>query len=125
MTVNKLRDEAFNCAEKKGFHEENNFGQAMMLVVTELSEAVEAHRGERWSKAIAHPLDVWNGKEPFKGRIKANYENYVRGSVEEELADAVIRIADIAGTYGIDLDWHIRAKMAYNKTRPYKHGKKY
>lgn len=26
---------------------------------------------------------------------------------------------------GVNLDWHVRAKMRYNVTRPYKHGKKY
>ena len=41
-----------------------------------------------------------------------------------ELADAIIRICDTCGQYGIDLDRAIRLKMEYNKTRPYKHGKK-
>jgi NTP pyrophosphatase (non-canonical NTP hydrolase) len=54
-----------------------------------------------------------------------DYETFIRGRVEEELADAIIRICDIAGIYEIDLDWHVKAKMAYNETRPYKHGKKY
>jgi hypothetical protein len=56
---------------------------------------------------------------------KEFYETHIRGTVEEELADGVIRMADIAGIYGIDLDWHVAAKMAYNRTRPYLHGKKY
>ena len=125
MTLNKLRDEAFDIAEKSGFHEQINFGEKIALVHSELSEALEADRKGAWSKEVAHPLDVWDGKEPLKGHIKAKYENYVRGSVEEELADAIIRIFDIAGIYKIDLDWHVTAKMAYNKTRPKKHGKKY
>jgi NTP pyrophosphatase (non-canonical NTP hydrolase) len=41
-----------------------------------------------------------------------------------ELADVIIRICDTCGQYGIDLDRAIRLKMEYNKTRPYKHGKK-
>jgi NTP pyrophosphatase (non-canonical NTP hydrolase) len=45
--------------------------------------------------------------------------------VEEEIADAIIRLCDIAGIYGIDLDWHVKAKMAYNETRPRLHGKSY
>lgn len=42
-----------------------------------------------------------------------------------ELADAVIRIADLCGYLGIDLDAVISEKMAYNETRPFKHGKRF
>ena len=38
---------------------------------------------------------------------------------------AVIRIADLCGYLNIDLESHIKAKMRYNESRPYKHGKEY
>jgi hypothetical protein len=41
-----------------------------------------------------------------------------------ELADAVIRIFDMCGRYGIDLEDVILRKHAYNKTRPMRHGKR-
>jgi NTP pyrophosphatase (non-canonical NTP hydrolase) len=40
------------------------------------------------------------------------------------MADVVIRIMDMAGYYGIDLEQAIIDKIKYNKTRPYKHGGK-
>jgi NTP pyrophosphatase (non-canonical NTP hydrolase) len=116
--LNELRDEAFSYAEKQGFHKEPiNFGEKLMLVVSELSEALEADREEKWCKAYL--ADNFYRDNPIV------YENIVRGTVEEEIADSVIRLCDLAGIYGIDLEWHIAAKMAYNKTRPYLHGKKY
>lgn len=45
--------------------------------------------------------------------------------VAVELADAVIRIADLCGHLGIDLEAAIDLKMAYNETRPFKHGKRF
>lgn len=44
-------------------------------------------------------------------------------SEEIELADAVIRIMDYAGGYGLRLAQAIIAKYTYNHSRPYKHGK--
>ena len=41
-----------------------------------------------------------------------------------ELADAVIRIADLFGFLGVDMAGIIRLKMQYNATRPYRHGNK-
>lgn len=45
--------------------------------------------------------------------------------VPAELADVVIRCFDMADFYGIDLESAIKEKHGFNKTRPYKHGKKF
>lgn len=45
--------------------------------------------------------------------------------VPSELADVIIRCMDMADYYGINLEESIREKHEFNKTRPYKHGKKF
>lgn len=45
--------------------------------------------------------------------------------VPAELADVVIRCFDMADFYGIDLENAIKEKHEFNKTRPYKHGKRF
>lgn len=74
----------------------------LMLVVSELSEALEAHR--KHNPQDKHLPDLPN--------------------FDVELADAVIRILDIARAYGIDLGRAIVEKMAFNATRPHRHGGK-
>lgn len=49
----------------------------------------------------------------------------IKDTFEDEIADAVIRLFDLAKGLGIDLEWHIQQKMEFNKTRERMHGKKY
>ena len=54
-----------------------------------------------------------------------SFLKHVKDTFEDELADSIIRIMDLAAYKGIDLEQHIKAKNRYNLTRQYKHGKKY
>lgn len=64
-------------------------------------------------------------KAVAEGIILCKYRSRKPEGVAVELADAVIRIADLCGHLGIDLEEVIEIKMAYNEGRPYKHGKKF
>ena len=87
-----------------------------MLCVSELSEALEADRKgrvanlDKFDKGIAH------------GDI---FETYIKDTFEDELADTVIRILDLCGARGIDLERHINLKLTYNRSRERMHGKAY
>ena len=41
------------------------------------------------------------------------------------MADVLIRIGDYCGANNLRLEEAVKAKMEFNKTRPYKHGKKF
>lgn len=71
-----------------------NMGEVLMLMVTELAEAMEGHRKDLMDDHLPH-----------------------RKMVEVELADTVIRILDTAGAEGLDLAGAIREKFAYNQSR--------
>ena len=43
---------------------------------------------------------------------------------EEELADIIIRALDVSQRLGVNIVEALNSKHEYNKTRPYKHGKK-
>lgn len=99
----KLQNEAYETAKKSGFHEgERNLAEMIALMHSELSEALEA-------------LRVGN---PTSEKLPS------RSHVEEEFADVVIRIMNMAAYCKYDIASAILDKMAYNKTRPFKHGGK-
>jgi NTP pyrophosphatase (non-canonical NTP hydrolase) len=100
--IEQLAYHCKNTSEEHGFWDIDKMDKEHLLIATkiglcqsELAEALEAHR---------------------KGDD---------GHVGEELADACIRIFDLAEYLNIDLEMEIMAKMRTNETRPYKHNKRY
>lgn len=108
MTISELIKQAHGNAKEKGWWDkEPSFGELIALCHTELSEALEDYRnGNPLDNVFCDPLN-----------------DSLRG-VPVELADVIIRIADLCGRYGIDLEAAIEEKMEYNRTRPYRHGGK-
>jgi len=93
-SLNELSTLCHSIAEEKGFWEgERNIGELLMLIVTEVAEAMEAYRIQ-------------------------NDDNF-----REEIADTFIRLLDLCGGLGIDIEEEIEKKARKNKNRPYKHGK--
>jgi len=84
-------------SDHDGQHWEPNIGEKLMLVVTELAEAMEDLRGGVVLDKTYFDLDT---KKPEGFPI--------------ELADTVIRIADLCGYLGIDLDKAVETKLKYN-----------
>ena len=91
-----------NARDKGWWDGERNDGEAIALMHSELSEALEALRK-------GNPMD---NKVPFD-------------NLTVELADCVIRIMDYCGAKNLPLAEAIIAKHEFNTTRPHKHGKQF
>src|SRR5699024_6871765 len=110
-------------------------GTLLMLVTSELAEALEADRYgqhanlDRYRNSLEHSKiiqknTIINNITPQRAK-EAHFKTCIKDSMEDELADALIRILDICGGLGIDIDFHVKEKLWYNSTRPHKHGKSY
>lgn len=99
MSLNEYRDESHADAAKwwhdaAGNRIEREKGTLLMLIVSEVAEAMEGERKGLMDDKLPH-------------RVMA----------EVELADALIRIFDYAGAFGYDLEGAYQEKRAYNATR--------
>ena len=122
--LNELRNQIHSNAVSKGFwdNEIHNIPEKLALIHSEVSEALESLRTNNWAEISPSKLlnDV-QGTEEFIQK----YKESIKPSFEAELADIIIRTLDLAGFYNIDIESHIYAKMKYNSSRPYKHGKQF
>ena len=102
--LNKLSKEIYRANKAKGFHEEKHSADHMLcLVISELMEAVEADRkGNRVNYHCEEDGLAYTIMEDAE--FKEWYECTTKGSVEEELADAMIRLLDTAGALDVVID---------------------
>ncbi len=120
--INELAKQVHENAKSKGFFDsEKNIGEMLCLIHSEVSEALEADRKDRHTKSSIIGVNGWVSNADFK----PSFERNVKDTFEDELADVMIRVMDLAAFKGIDLEAHIKAKMRYNAMREHKHGKKY
>ncbi len=117
MDITKLAKQIHEDNVAKGFWEDKenrNIGELLMLCVSELSEALEAHRKDRMAKVKG---DETYTKEWFDAEVKDTFQ--------DEITDTIIRLLDLSEGLDIPIASHITWKLAYNKERAFKHGKKY
>lgn len=103
-SFNQKSNEIHSIAKDKGFwNEPKNQAEMIALIHSELSEALEGLR--KGNPPDDHIPDF--------------------SSVEAELADVVIRVLDMAAGFDYNVAEAIIAKVEYNASRPYKHGKQF
>ena len=147
MKLNELRDKVHENAKAKGFYkpEESTavllrgiepacsgakhafFAQKIALIHSELSEALDADRMNNTTKSKIKNAGYTTSDAGLicSEYFVNNFNNLVKNTVEDELADVIIRVLDLCGYLEIDIEKHVEMKMRYNKTREYKHGKNY
>lgn len=116
MNLNNLRNKAYKAACEHGFHDKQISDEhCLMLVITELSEAIEADR-----KACRANIDAFKRRfaltvdKPSTEAFKEAFEVFIKDTVEDELSDACIRLLSLAGLRGTDLSKCKKFEMLFS-----------
>jgi len=108
--LNELAAQAFVIADAHGWHDKpREFGTTLMLIVTEVAEAMEEWRLNDDAGLVEYEKTE-HGPKPV--------------GVSIELADILIRVLHLCAVYHIDIQEAFKQKMDYNAKRPYRHGNK-
>ena len=84
---------AYENAKAKGFYKPDlDINQELMLIITEMGEAIQAHRHNRHGSI--EDYNKWLGVSEEQA-----YEESLEGTVESEFADVALRIMSLLGWY--------------------------
>lgn len=101
--LNSLIKPIFENAKRLGFHD-NKYSHEhwLAMIITEASELVEADRKGHRANLIEFFKALVDNKTD--NEFKENFEANIKNSVEDEMADILIRILDVAGLYEKKID---------------------
>lgn len=111
--ITEVANRSFNHADKCGFYKSDPPKEIMKKITEEAKEFICAVIGNAYGQNYRtdRALKYLKVGEVFR------FENDVKNTVGDELADIVITALAGARKLGIDIEKHIIAKMEYNEIR--------
>lgn len=102
--LNDLAKAIHQNAKDKGFWDSpRNTGEIFMLIISEASEALEAHRRGRRKADLKQFALPHNGNVTDDEWFKISFENCVKDTTADEITDVVIRILDYCASQEIEI----------------------
>ena len=128
--LNEISKQVYEANKLKGFDVKNeNIGQTLCLIHSEISEALEAIRKDNSARKHIFLMPK-NDLKKLQLNVdceeeywKLLFSKHVKDTFEDEIADTFIRLMDLVGALEIDIDMHIELKRRFNSLRPFKNGK--
>ena len=140
MTIATMVAQSYANAAAHGFWDEpetvETIPSKLALIMSEMAEALESYRNPKSDQMMPVPLAVVeaivnvgdNGMSALAAiaemeQLYLRWREKPRG-FDIEIADALIRIFDLCGAKGIDIEDALRRKALYNTGRERMHGRK-
>lgn len=133
--IHEMMAEVAEWLKAKGWDDDRTFGDELILIVSELIEALEAFREHGYEEWTSYQPVIRGTKMPKmnNGQVMAMAVamgveastlliNPRREGVGPELAGCLVRILDSCSRHGFMPGIQFRAEMDYNWTRAFRHG---
>ena len=110
--LQELSMQAHSNAKEKGFWADKlSHEHYLMLVLTEVAELVEAHRGglyanlDELDNAIIQAKELQEYSEDWLREVyPSHFEACIKNTIADEFADIAIRLLDLAGALGLNFE---------------------
>jgi len=129
--LNEASRKSHKLTAQKGFWDiPREIGTLLMLVTSELGEALEADREGKYARLADFEAALVMHEKKYGQRMTDEsymeiFKGFMKDTFEDEIADVMLRLLDLVGNMNIDIEKHIEYKHYYNSLRKNKHGKKY
>lgn len=128
--VDTMQEEVAEWIVEKGWNDDRTFGDEMILITSELVEALEAFRDRGFEEWVTHQPTINGVKLPKMtpeqlealGIPEEAWGMGRREGVAPELAGTFVRLLDTCERHGIRLGQEFRQEMEYNWKRAFRHG---
>ena len=113
VNLQELAAKVHDNAVKHGWWENNHSDEHyLMLVISELAEAIEADRKGRmanaaWFEKMINETPSCHEAATYEERYAYWFETYIKDTLQDEMADTVIRLLDLAGAHGYEFSYRI------------------
>lgn len=120
--INELKERAYKIACEHGWYDvEHSVIHELMLIITELSEAVNADRKMKYAQREMFERESVTPQPHPEKHWCFCFRTFIKDTVEDELADAVIRILSLAGKVGAELQEELFTEEEIRKAAATKH----
>lgn len=116
---NELRDLVYSQAKARGFHDHINALLDKGVDPDEVRRLGASQRVALLTEELGEVVTELRAPEPQQSSKIPDYT-----ALEEEMADVIIRCFELAAFLELDIEGAAKAKLAYNRSRPHKHGGK-
>ena len=122
LVFDRMTQEVHDVNQANGWWDsDRTIGDACALLHSEVSEAFDAWRKHGFEDTTAYSKTMY-GRGDHGENLEVVIDNPKPEGYGSELADVLIRLLDQADRDGIDLVAEYERKLAYNRTRGYRHG---